>query len=172
MFDSLVPASTAVGGRPAATTVGTALVGGLLAVKAKHEGVSAVGAPSPLQGAASDYGSSFSRAIELTMPDHRRLFISGTASIASDGHTVHTDDVEAQVAFTTEVVHTILRSRGMDWTDVTRAIAHFKRAKDISAFHSYCASRRIVTMPVLFAESEICRDELLFELELDAATLT
>jgi enamine deaminase RidA (YjgF/YER057c/UK114 family) len=168
VFERLVPASTGVGARLAATA-GSTVVGALLAVRAKSPGVSAVAVPSPLQGAALEYGSSFSRAVELTLPDHRRLFVSGTASIAPDGRTAHPGDLDAQVALTLEVVHAILTSRGLDWPDVTRAIAHFKRAADIAAFHSRAAGSPLATLPVVFGESELCRGDLLFELELDAA---
>jgi enamine deaminase RidA (YjgF/YER057c/UK114 family) len=172
VFDAVVPASTAVGTYPAAALATPALVSGLLAVRAKSGKVVAVAVPSALQRAALDYGSSFSRAVELTLPDHRRLLVSGTASIAAGGHTVYAGDVDAQIARTLEVVHAILASRGMDWPDVTRAIAHFKRAADVAVFHGPGAGCPAVALPVLSVESEICRDDLLFELEVDAVGFT
>ena len=169
VFDGLVPASTGVGARPAA---GTALVGGLLAVKAKQPAVRAVAVPSPLQCPALEYGSSFSRAVELSLPDHRRLFVSGTASIAPEGHTVHAGDVDAQIALSMDVVHAILESCGMSWADVVRGIAYFKQAEDAPAFGRYCARRQLAPMPVLSAHTAICRADLLFELEVDAVAAT
>lgn len=167
--DRLVPASTAVG-LDHATASGNALLSGLLAVKAKDQRVRARTVPSPLQCPAPEYGSSFSRAVELVMPDWRRLLISGTASIAPEGHSLHSGDLDAQIGHTMDVVQAILESRGMGWSDVLRAVGHFKRAADASAFSRHCAGTPAASLPVVLMQSEICRDELLFELELDAAT--
>jgi len=169
VFDGLLPASTAVGA-PAAAGSGAALVSGLLAVKAKEETVRAIAVPSPLQCPAREYGSSFSRAVELVMPDHRRLLVSGTASIGPEGNTAHLGDADAQVARTLDVVNAILESRGMGWADVVRGVGHFKRAEDASAFRRCCNANQIGPLPVVLAHSEICRPDLLFELEVDAAT--
>ena len=169
VFDGLVPASTGIGGRNAA---GAALTAGLLAVKAMDGVTKAVAVPSPLQCPALDYGSSFSRAVELETPGLRRLFVSGTASIAPDGRSVHIGDMDAQVALTMDVAHAILESRGMDWGDVTRAIAYFKHSKDVPAFRRWCGARGIDGMSVLLTNNEICRDDLLFEIEVDAVAKT
>ena len=165
VYEGLVPASTGVGGRNAA---GTALVSGLLAVKAKSEGVRAFVVRSPLQFPAVEYGSSFSRAVELDLPDHRRLYVSGTASVGPDGMTVHIGDPESQVELTMKVVYAILESRGMNWGDVTRALAYFKDAKDAPIFEKYRTQNSLPRFPVVIVENDVCRDELLFEVEVDA----
>jgi len=165
VYERLVPASTGVGGRNA---TGTALVSGMLAVKAKNEGVRASVVQSPLQFPAVKYGSSFSRAVELDLPDHQRLYISGTASIDPDGTTAHIGDPVAQVTLTMKVVHAILKSRCMSWIDVTRALAYFKHAEDTLTFEKYCTLNDIPPLPVVMVENDICRDELLFEIEMDA----
>jgi len=164
VYEGLVPASTGVGGRNA---TGTALVGGLLAVKAKSKRVRASEVRSPLQFPAVEYGSSFSRAVELDLPDHRRLYVSGTASIDPDGTTAHIGDPEAQVTLTMKVVRAILESLSMNWTDVTRALAYFKHAEDTPIFEKYRTQNNVPPFPVVIAESSICRDELLFEIEMD-----
>jgi enamine deaminase RidA (YjgF/YER057c/UK114 family) len=165
VYERLVPAGTGVGGRNA---TGTALVSGMLAVKAKNEGVRASVVQSPLQFPAVKYGSSFSRAVELDLPDHQRLYVSGTASIDPDGTTAHIGDPEAQVTLTMKVVHAILKSRCMSWIDVTRALAYFKHAEDMLTFEKYCTLNDIPPLPVVMVENDICRDELLFEIEMDA----
>lgn len=168
VFDGLVPASTGVGGH---NTADAALMAGLLAIEPKNDAPRAFAVPSPLQGPALEYGSSFSRAVELAYPDHRRLFVSGTASIGPDGKTVYRDDVDAQVECTMEVVEAILDSRGMAWADTTRAIAYFKRADDAPAFARYAQRHGLPALPVVTMPNDICRDDLLFELELDAAVV-
>lgn len=165
VFGGLVPASTGIG---AANPSGSALVAGLLAARPKNGCMTAKAVPSPLQCPALDYGSSFSRAVELDLPDHRRLFVSGTASIAPEGHTVHVGRVDAQIAKTIDVVAAILESRDMQWPDVVRGIAYVKDATDIRLYARYCATHGLPLMPVVAMNSTICRDDLLFELEVDA----
>lgn len=165
VFDGLVPASTGIGGGNAADA---ALVAGLLALRPKTKDVKVYTVPSPLQSSARDYGSSFSRAVEVATPDLRRLYVSGTASIDKAGKTVFLDDTRAQVRQTMEVVQAILRSRGMDWADVTRSLAYFKRAEDAPLLEAYCRDQALAAFPVIVAENDVCRDDLLFEIEVDA----
>jgi enamine deaminase RidA (YjgF/YER057c/UK114 family) len=124
--------------------------------------------PSPLQGPAPAYGSSFSRAMEIVSGGIRRVLISGTASIAPDGSTVHVGDVNAQIALTMEVVEAILKARDMSLGDVCRATAYFKSAKDTPVFAGWLARHELRSLPVINVCCDICRDDLLFELEADA----
>ena len=100
--------------------------------------------------------------------DHRRLYISGTASIEPGGATAHVGDVDKQIDLTMDVVEAILESRDMGWSDTTRAAAYFKDVESIPAFASYCRAKGLPPLPVAIAHSDICRDDLLFEIEMDA----
>jgi len=166
VYDRVVPASTGIG---MGNSAGTAVVAEVIAIQPKDKRVRIESVPSPLQCPALKYGSSFSRAVEVTMPDHRRLMVSGTASIDLQGRTAHVGDVDAQVDLTMRVVGAILKSREMDWADVCRAVAYVKHAKDAPALARYCAARRLPALPVVTAKAEICREGLLFEIEVDAA---
>lgn len=165
VFDRMVPASTGIGG---SNPAGAAMIAGVYAVKANGPGVTMQAVPSPLQNPALDYGSSFSRAVEVAMPDLRRLMISGTASIEPGGETVHLDDVVGQTALTCDVVEAILKSRGMGWEDVTRATAYVRHAKDAGVFEAHRKAAGMPPLPVVVAHNVICRGNLLFELEVDA----
>ena len=165
VFDGLVPASTGIGGRNAA---GSALTAGLLAVAPKENAVKTFAVASPLQCPALDYGSSFSRAVELDEPGVRRVLISGTASIAPEGHTLHEGDVDAQTQLTMQVVHAILESRGMNWSHITRAIAYIKHHRDRMCFARYAATAKLPVFPFFTTINDVCRDDLLFEIEVDA----
>ena len=123
---------------------------------------------SPLQGSATEYGSSFSRAVEVDLGDHRRLTISGTASIAPAGETVHVGDVTAQVELTMKVVRAILNSRGMDWAHVTRGVAYFRQPADMGSYLRWCQTNKVQNMPVIVTHHTVCRDDLLYEIEIDA----
>ncbi|MBN1360795.1 MAG: hypothetical protein JW993_09395 [Sedimentisphaerales bacterium] len=165
IFNGLMPASTGIGGGNVASA---ALIAGLLALRPKGQAVQVSDVPSPFQSSAANYGSSFSRAVEVRLPDHRRIYVSGTASIDEAGKTLFVGDCQAQVRQTMQVVGAILQSRGMDWADVTRALAYFKRAEDAPMLDEYRQQQGLPAFPVIVAENDVCRDELLFEIEVDA----
>lgn len=164
IFSHCVPASTGIG---APNPLGAALMAGAWAVQAEDPAVTVEAVKSPLQCSARDYGSCFSRAVEIGTPDLRRLFVSGTASIEPGGRTVHAGDVEKQVELTFQVIEAILQSRGMGWQNTSRATAYFKHARDAWALPAYLAQRKL-TLPAVVTEAYVCRDDLLFEIEIDA----
>ena len=168
IYDGLVPASTGVG---LANPAGAALAMQVLAVDVKSSDVRIQAAQSPLQNPALDYKSSFSRGVQLFAPDHQRLSVSGTASIDKDGRTVFIDDATAQVDLTMRVVNEILDKAQMSWSDAVSGLAYFKHAKDFALFDAYC-SRHGITLPHVKVCADVCRDDLLFELELDAVKST
>jgi enamine deaminase RidA (YjgF/YER057c/UK114 family) len=159
------PASTGVDGRNAA---GAALTAAAWAVEPKGGEATVLGVGSPLQCPAPKYGSSFSRAMEIAAGGLRRLVISGTASIAPGGETTRVGDLRGQVALTMDVIRAILVSRGMRFQDTTRAVAYFKDAKEAGAFEAWLAKEGLSAFPVVVTRCGICRDDLLFELEMDA----
>jgi len=161
-----VPASTGVSGRNPA---GSALTAVAWAVRPNDRAVKAVQVvSSPLQGPAPSYGSAFSRAVEIQSAGFRQLLVSGTASIAPDGRTEHVGDVRKQIELSMEVVEAILKSRQMSFADVSRATAYFKSPADVAVWEDWCARHEERAMPVVCACCAICRDDLLFEIELDA----
>lgn len=168
VFDHCVPASTGIG---AANPHQAALLAGAWAVRPIRASATVHPVESPLQCSARDYGSCFSRAVEISTPDLRRLLISGTASIAPDGATEFVGDVGKQIARTMEVVEAILSSRGMRWPDTSRATVYLRNASDAWAFCEYMQEQELV-LPVLVTEATVCRDDLLFEIELDAVAST
>jgi len=168
VFEKLVPASTGVG---VANPESAALVTEVLAIKPLSDTIKIEKVGSPLQCPATDYKSSFSRAVEVQFSDYRRLYVSGTASIDGDGNTIHLDDVKKQIAQTMEVVEAILKSRDMDWSDVSRAIAYFPDLSNAYLLDDYCKKMSIPNMPISIAHGDICRDDLLYEIEVDAVKL-
>ncbi len=165
MFERMVPASTGIG---APNATGAALTAGLVAAAPKLDVVSIQTVPSPLQCPAMDYGSSFSRAVELATPTHRRLWISGTASIDSDGNTVYLNDPAAQVDWTMKVVENILQSRNMAWENVVQSIAYFRDPTDASLLSAWLHEHHLPPIPAILTNCTICRDDLLFEIEVAA----
>ena len=106
---------------------------------------------------------------EILWPERRLLFVSGTASIQPNSHDVaFVGDIEKQVDCTMKAVYAILESRGYDWKDVSRAIVYLKEPSFRAAWQAWLAARGL---PADFAAEtvcDVCRDEWLFEIELDA----
>jgi enamine deaminase RidA (YjgF/YER057c/UK114 family) len=161
-----MPASTGVG-MPNAP--GAELTCAVLAIRPRGNGVAVREVFSPEQCPAVDYRSSFSRAMSLDTPERNLLWISGTASIAPCGKTEYVGDVDKQIDRTLEVVEAILHAEKMNWGDVTRAVGYFRTAADAAKFANHARGRELPPqLPIVFAHADICRDDLLFEMEADA----
>jgi|GEM_PF-1276639 len=165
VFENLVPASTGVG---SLNKKNAALMARVFAVKPKDSRVKFEIVNSPMQCPAPDYRSSFSRAVELNHPYYRHLLVSGTASIDQGGSTAHVGDIDKQVELTFDVVEAILKSRQMNWADATRAVAYIKDFTHAKNFLEISAKRGLESLPWIWVQSDVCRDDLLFEIELDA----
>jgi enamine deaminase RidA (YjgF/YER057c/UK114 family) len=164
LIERLVPASTGVGVK---NPFESALVLGAWGVEPTNGSLSLNMLPSPLQCPAPQYGSCFSRGVEIVTPGHRRVLVSGTASIHPGGESAHFDDMTRQVELTMEVIAAILATRKLTFADTTRATAFIKVPKDAPAFLAWCR-KCVANFPAVVVEADVCRDELLFELELDA----
>lgn len=168
IFRGRMPASTGIHGRNPA---GAAILAGAWAVQALDPAMVVREVPSPLQCPAPKYGSCFSRAMELSAPDLRRVLVSGTASIDPDGSSARPGDARGQIDLTMGVVRAILESRGLGLEDTTRAVTYFKRIPDAALFDAWCAENALPFFPTVSIQTDVCRDELLFEIELDAASV-
>ena len=160
-----IPASTGVSGQNPA---GAALAVAAWAMRPTDGSACAKEVGSPLQCPAPAYGSSFARAMEIDSGGWRRLFVSGTASIHPGGQTAWIGNPKKQIDLTMEVIAAILETRGMTYDDVTRATAYFQHPLFTPYFDRWCDARELRHMPVVYVNCDICRDDLLFELELDA----
>ncbi len=170
VYDSMVPASTGIG---SANLFGTAIAASTIAVKPKRPGsITVQSVDSPLQCTAQAYGSSFSRAVEIGAAGYRSLLISGTASIAPGGATAHIGDETKQLELTLDVVEAILQSRGMGWGEATRGVMYLKKPEFFKAWQQVREKRGIAEAPISAIVADICRDDLLVELELDAVMKT
>ena len=155
-----MPASTGIG---APNPAGTALVAKALAVRQTAGEIRAC--RSPLQCDAFAYGSAFSRALEVSDSCSRTLYISGTASIDPGGQSALQGDAAGQIALTMEVVRAIIDEAGMKLEDTTRAIAYFRDPAHVPLWVRFCPPG----LPSVSLGCHVCRDDLLFEIELDVS---
>jgi enamine deaminase RidA (YjgF/YER057c/UK114 family) len=155
---------------PASTGIGVSLSGGprigldLVAIPAERDSMRHYPAAGS-QGSPYEYGSAFSRATIAMTPAGKTVFVSGTAAIDARGATQHVGDPEAQINETIEHVRAVLRDMNCADQDVVQAIAY---SKAIAVERLVRATWKQIAWPCLSVLADICREELLFEIEVTA----
>ena len=117
------------------------------------------------QHSAFEYGSAFSRAARSVMPAGDTVWVSGTASIDADGATIHVDDAPGQIDATIEAVRAVLSEMQTDEKDLVQVIAYCKTPDVEEAF---AATRKALNWPWITTICDVCRHDLLFEIEATA----
>ena len=97
--------------------------------------------------------------------------VSGTASIKPNSHEVaYVGDIVRQVDCTKNAGRAILESRGRTWQDVTRAIVYLKKPEFLGAWRDWLAANSLPENFAVETVCDVCRDEWLFEIEVDAVS--
>jgi len=120
---------------------------------------------SPLQCEAYDYGSCFSRAVELKDESVSRIFVSGTASIDRQGNTVFKDDPRGQIRFTLQVLKELIGTRFHTLEDTAHCVAFLKNCEYSEAFREIAEEEGLDARVVVQTVADVCRNDLLFEVE-------
>ncbi len=169
LVDCRLPVSTDVG---ALNLGGVAVVGDALAIQPKNGRCDIRAVPHLVVTPGLPQGESATRALEATFPGLRRLWVSGMASTDPAGVTVHGGVARDQIAYVMKGMHAVLASRGFGWHDVLRAVIYLNRMADVALFEEVCREQDVPRMPHLAVHGELFRKELLFEMEIEAATAT
>ena len=168
------PASTGVG------TAGRSISISALAVVSDVDNVVAIPLENPRQTAAYSYSSAYSptspkfaRGLALCCGADATLFISGTASI-TNSETRHVGDVVAQTHETLENITALisednlsrhgLPGRGTTLEGLGVARVYVKRAQDHARVRAVC-EQRLGAVPVSYVVADVCRPDLLVEIE-------
>ena len=117
------------------------------------------------QQSAYHYGSAFSRSARAATPAGKTVYVSGTAAIDEQGRTCHVGDARAQIEMTLANARAVLANMDCRDDDVVHAIAYSKTPAVEAVFREL---RRDLTWPCVSVLGDICRDELLFEIEATA----
>jgi enamine deaminase RidA (YjgF/YER057c/UK114 family) len=120
------------------------------------------------QNEATEYGSAFARGMALTLGDCRYYFVSGTASIDDHGATVHVGDFDTQTEYTLTAVSSLLQEAGAALPDVRQATAFLKNPCDRRSFERIAERVGLSTVPMVTTVADVCREELLFEIDATA----
>jgi len=153
-----MPASTGIGlGLGRSGQFGMDLTA-VLEPKSSIEFLGAIGR----QQCALDYGSAFSRASRASSPAGKTMFVSGTASIDAKGTTTHIGDASGQIETTIENVRAALRDMNCGDGDVVQAVAYCRTTEVEGIFEEF---KGRLDWPWVTVIGNICRDDLLFEIE-------
>jgi len=162
----LLPASTGIG---ANTPSGAAASMDLLAV------VENGGVTSPVrkltnrkQLDAFRYGSAFSRGAVMEEDDVSFIQVSGTAAIDEHGVSLYPCDIRAQIDCTLDKIETLLGQEGAGLTDICAANVFVKRPEYAEVFRETAADRGLADFPAVCVVADLCREELLFEMDAEA----
>ena len=121
------------------------------------------------QQCALEYGSAFSRASKAITPAGTTVFVSGTASIDVTGATTNIGDAAGQINTTIENVRAVLKDMHCKDEDVVQVVAYCKTAEVEKIFNGV---KDTIPWPWLTAICDICRPDLLFEIEATAMPRT
>lgn len=120
---------------------------------------------TPTLNEAWSYGADFSRGLRLADGNAVTLFVSGTASIDEQGHTVHVGDMTAQAERMLHNIATLLAQQNASFADLVSAITYVKHAADAPALRAVCRARGFEGFSWALVEAPLCRPELLCETE-------
>jgi enamine deaminase RidA (YjgF/YER057c/UK114 family) len=168
------PASTGIG------MAGRGLSLATLALQTRRPDVALLPLENPLQTPAYNYAAryspqspKFSRAMALLNPDYMTLWISGTASIV-DSEVRHPGNAVAQTEQTLDNISELISSQnltrhgqpgaGATLRDLAKVRVYVKRPEDVAACREVCG-RRLGDTPAIYVIADVCRPELLVEIE-------
>ncbi len=168
------PASTGIG------TLGRGLTTSCLALQTERDDVRLLPLENPLQTPSFCYGKEyslkspkFSRAMAVVLGNYVTTWISGTASIV-DSETVHVGDVTKQTEQTIENIERLISAEnfarqglpgaGAGLRDLAKVRVYIKHAGDYDKVRAVC-ERRCAGLPTIYAVADVCRPDLLVEIE-------
>ncbi len=167
--DNLLPASTGIEGK---SPTGLACTLDLIAVRAQDEEYPEICRLSnPRQNEAFDYGSAFSRGAYLREKGLTHVYISGTAAIDEQGRSLTPDDMDAQVERTLINIRDLLGQVGLSFPHIRHACIFFKPGTDPAAYERVVKRLDVPEFPGVAMIADVCRGDLLFEIDGEAAAM-
>jgi enamine deaminase RidA (YjgF/YER057c/UK114 family) len=168
------PASTGIG------TEGRGIMMSAIALATERTDIVAVPLENPRQVPAFDYADcyspkspKFSRAMALSCGNYATIFISGTASI-TDSETRHEGNIEGQTHETLDNIAALISEENLgrhglpglgtslDGLGLVRV--YIKRHADYQQTRAVC-EQRLGEVPTIYAIGDVCRPDLLVEIE-------
>jgi enamine deaminase RidA (YjgF/YER057c/UK114 family) len=162
-----LPASTGINGRVPTGAAGALDLFAVVGPEASRPPVRQLSNPG--QQDAFQYGSAFSRGALLQQPEVSLLQVSGTAAIDEKGVSLHPGNVRAQIDCTFDKIAALIEPEGASLADIVAACVFVKCPEDARAYQERAAARGLHNLPVVIMVADICREELLFEIDAEVA---
>jgi enamine deaminase RidA (YjgF/YER057c/UK114 family) len=124
---------------------------------------------NPGQQDAFRYGSAFSRGAIIRQSNLSLIQVSGTAAIDEQGQSLYAGDVRAQIDCTLDKIDALIGQEGAALADIAAACVFVKRPEDALVYHERVAARGLEALPAVVMVADICREELLFEMDAEVA---
>jgi enamine deaminase RidA (YjgF/YER057c/UK114 family) len=168
------PAGTGIG------MAGSGMVASCMALETSRNDLFLLPLENPQQTPAYAYdpkhsapSPKFSRAVALVLGNYVTTWVSGTASIVGS-ESRHLGDPEKQTAQTIDNIERLiaadnfashgLKGAGASLHDLAKIRVYLKRPEDLAKCRAIC-ERRFGSVPAIYAVADICRPELLVEIE-------
>ncbi|MFZ5351514.1 MAG: Rid family hydrolase [Bacillota bacterium] len=111
------------------------------------------------------YRPTFSRGLILNYDACTELQVSGTASINKNGETIYKNDPYKQIEYTLLNIKNILSKANMDFSDLCNVACYFKSPEYYMEFQEIVRKLEIGDFAACYMVADVCRDDLLFELD-------
>lgn len=179
------PASTGIGADDVDVVIGAVAIA--TDRKAGTETLLAVPLENPNQTSAFDYGTAYSpqspkfaRAMAIAPGnDSCLIFVSGTASI-TESESRHIEDPAGQTELTLDNIAALIDGKNLErhgiagfrcgLSDLKCVRVYVKRPTEFETIKSVCQKRLGDDIPILYTIADVCRPELLVEIEGFAVT--
>jgi len=159
----LLPASTGIEG---STPAGAAVTMDFLSARlSPGGGIEIHQMTNRKQKDAFKYGSAFSRGAAISMPGATWISLSGTAAIDEAGATMHVGDFKAQMNATLNAIEALIAQEGAGLGDLCDITCFVKLPEHVEAYHEIIAQRGLKDLAAVAVLADICRDDLLFEMD-------
>lgn len=112
----------------------------------------------------SKYGVSFERGTAVSYGDRRHVFISGTASIDSQGEVVHVGDIGKQAIRMIDNVEALLNEADCSLNDIASITVYLRDTADYALVKSIF-DKRFHGKPCIIVLASVCRPKWLIEME-------
>lgn len=161
--EAMFPASTGIQGRHD----GEECVMDLLAIDASPESGFLVRPilRSARQDQAFAYGSAFSRAMVIERDGKKVIHVSGTASIDTGGRSRHAGDAAAQYCETLLSIGALLEEEDASIADIVQGTLFCKSTAVAKTCEEAARHLRLPNLPLIEVVADVCRPELLVEIE-------
>jgi len=167
--DLLLPASTGIRGESSSGAAATMDLIAIIGEPGTRAAVKQLTNVAQLD--AFRYGSAFSRGALIKDHDVSLIEISGTASIDQRGKSQFVGDIRRQINCTFEKIEKLIGGEGADLKDIAAATVFVKRPEYAERFREMARDRGLEELPAVCIVADVCREELLFEIDAEAASV-